>query len=125
MVFRSQGLPRSGLVEHGSSPLSRWLRARRMKLALWIAAIEGLLVVLHAIPKIVAIAIAIAVILFYFVFGREVRSDAGRQASWIAAASQALMVLVPVLITIIGWLAILAVVALAVFALLVLLADRR
>jgi hypothetical protein len=125
MVFRSQGLPHGGLVEHSSSPLSRWLRARRLKIALWIAAIEGLLVVLHAIPKFAALAIAAAVILFYFAFGREVRSDAARQVSWIAAASQSLMVLVPVLVIVIGGLAVFAVVALAVVALMILLADRR
>ena len=125
MVFGSQGLPHGGLVEHGSSPLSRWLRARRLKIALWIAAIEGLLVVLHAIPMLLAIAIGIAVILFYFAFGRQLRLDAGRQVTWIAAMSQALMVLVPVLVIVIGGVAILAVAALAVFAVVVLLADRR
>jgi hypothetical protein len=125
MVFRSQGLPHSGLVEHGSSPLSRWLRARRLKISLWIAAIEGLLVVVHAIPKFVALAIGAAIILFYFAFGREVRSDAARQVTWIGAMSQALMVLVPVLVIVIGGVAILAVAALAVFAVIVLLADRR
>jgi hypothetical protein len=125
MVFRSQGLPQGGLVEHGSSSLSRWLRARRLKIALWIAAVEGLLVVLHAIPKFAALAIAAVLILVYFAFGREVRSDAARQVSWIAAVSQALMVLVPVLVILIGGLAFLAVGALAVFALIVLLGDRR
>ena len=112
-------------MEHGSSSLSRWLRARRLKIALGIAAVEGLLVVLHAIPKFAALAIAAVVILVYFAFGREVRSDAARQVSWIAAASQALMVLVPVLVILIGGLAFLAVGALAVFALIVLLGDRR
>jgi len=45
--------------------------------------------------------------------------------SWIAAASQALMILVPVLAALIGGLAIIALVALAVVALFVLLQDRR
>ena len=96
-----------------------------MRIALSIAAIEGLLVVLHAIPKFAALAIAAVVILVYFAFGRETRSHAARQVSWIAAASQALMVLVPVLVILIGGLAFLAVAALAVFALVVLLGDRR
>ena len=125
MVFRTQGVGSGQLVEHRSTPLSRWLRAKRLRIAAWIAVGEGVLVLIHAVPRILALVLAAAVILFYFAFGRQVRWDAVRQVTWIAATSQALMVLVPVLITIIGWLAILAVVALAVFALLVLLADRR
>jgi hypothetical protein len=125
MVFRSQGLGSGQLVEHRSTPLSRWLRARRLRIAAWIAVAEGLLVLVHAVPRLLALVLAAAIVLFYFAFGRQVQWDAVRQVSWIAAASQALMVLVPVLAALIGGLAVIALVALAVVALFVLLNDRR
>ena len=36
-------------MEHGTSRTERWLRARRVRIALWIAVIEGILVVVHVI----------------------------------------------------------------------------
>src|SRR5438874_50446 len=125
MVFRTHGLGSGQLVEHGSTPLSRWLRVRRLRIAAWIALAEGLLVLVHAVPRILAMVLAVAVVLFYFAFGRQLRWDFVRQVAWIAAASQALVILVPVLAALIGGLAIIAVVALAVVALVVLLQDRR
>jgi hypothetical protein len=125
MVFRTQGVGSGQLVEHGSTPLSRWLRARRLRIAAWIAVGEGVLVLIHAVPRLLALVLAAAVILFYFAFGRQVRWDALRQVTWIAATSQALMVLVPVLAALIGGLAVIALVALAVIALFVLLQDRH
>ena len=125
MVFRTQGLGSGELVEHRSTPLSRWLRARRLRIAAWIAVAEGVLVLIHAVPRIPAMILAAAIVLFYFAFGRHVRVDSLRQVSWIAAASQALMILVPVLAAVIGGLAIVALVALAIVALFVLLQDRR
>ena len=125
MVFRTQGLGSGELVEHRSTPLSRWLRARRLRIAAWIAVGEGVLVLIHAVPRLPAMILAAAIVLFYFAFGRQVRVDSLRQVSWIGAASQALMILVPVLAAVIGGLAIIALVALAVVALFVLLQDRR
>jgi hypothetical protein len=125
MVFREQGLGSGQLVEHRSTPLSRWLRARRLRIAAWIAVGEGILVLVHAVPRLLAMVLAAAIVLVYFAFGRQTRWDAARQVSWIAAASQVLMVLVPVLAALIGGLAVIALVALAVVALFVLLNDRR
>ena len=125
MVFRTQGVESGQLVEHGSTPLSRWLRARRLRISAWIAVIEGVLVLVHAVPRILALVLAAAIILFYFAFGRQVKWDAVRQVSWIGAGSQALMVLIPVLAALIGGLAIIALVVLALVALVVLLQDRR
>ena len=113
------------VVEHGSSSGGRWLRARRLKIALWIAVVEGLLVAVHVISWWIALPIAAALILFYLFVGRETRSDLVRQTSWIAAASQALMALVPILVIVIGTLTLIIVGVLAVVALVVLFADRR
>ena len=125
MVFRTQGVGSGQLVEHGSSPLSRWLRARRLRIAAWVAVVEGLLVLIHAVPRLLAIVLAAAVVLFYFAFGRQLRPDSLRQVSWIGAMSQALVILVPVLAVLIWGVAVLALAVLAVVALFVLLQDRH
>jgi hypothetical protein len=113
------------VLEHRSTRGGRWLRARRTRIALAIAVVEGLLVVLNVVDWWIAVAFAVAAIAFYLVAGRELRWDSGRQLSWIAAAAQALVVLVPVLVLVVGWLAIFAVAVLAVVALVALLSDRR
>src|ERR671930_241820 len=125
MVFRSHGVESGQLVEHGSTPLGRWLRARRLRISAWIAVVEGLLVLIHAVPRIPSIILAAAIIIFYFGFGRQLRADALRQVSWIAAMSQALVILLPVLAALIWGVAVLALAVLAVVALFVLLQDRR
>src|SRR5881392_1110190 len=124
MVLGSPDLPQRQVLDHGPTRAGRWLRARRLRFAAWIAVVEGLLVVLHVIPWFAAIALAALALGFYVWLGRELRSDAARQGSWIAAASQVLVVLVPVLVALIGGLAILAVGILAVIALFVLFTDR-
>ena len=126
MVSGRQRLePRRGeVIEHGSSRLGRWLQERRLRIALWIAVVEGLLVVVHVINRWVAFAVAVAAILVYFLAGRESRSQAARQSSWIVAASQAMVVLVPILLIIIGTFALIAVGVIAVVALVALFSER-
>src|SRR5919201_5242109 len=114
MVFRTQGVESGQLVEHGSTPLSRWLRAKRLRIAAWIALAEGVLVLINVVPRIPALILAAALLIFYFGFGRHVRVDSLGQVSWIAATSQALMVLVPVLAALIGGVPIIALLALPV-----------
>jgi len=56
------------VLEHGTTKSGRWLRARRTRLALWIAVIEGILVaVLHDFTRWTVVLIAIPLILLYFV----------------------------------------------------------
>ena len=125
MVFGRPELGRGHVIEHGTSATGRWLRSRRFGIAAWIALVEGVLVVLHVIPRWPALVVAGAVIAFYLAYGRHSRSDSLQQTSWIAAASQALMALVPVLVIILSTLALIAVALLAVVALIVLFRDRR
>ena len=113
------------VLEHRSTPGGRWLRARRLRIALGIAIVEGLLVVLDVLDWWIAIVLSLAAVGFYLVAGRDLRSYTLRQASWIAAAAQALVVLVPVLVVVLSWLAIVALAILAVLALVLLFADRR
>jgi hypothetical protein len=113
------------VVEHRTTRVGRWLREYRLKIALWIAVVEAVLVVLDQISGWLALGVAGLVLAFYVFVGRNVRSDTVRQASWIAALSQVLVALVPVLVIVIGTIALVAVAILAVVALVALLADRR
>ena len=113
------------VLEHRSTPGGRWLRAKRLRIALGLAIAEGLLVVLDVLDWWIAIVLAVAAVAFYLVAGRDLRSYTARQLSWIAAAAQALVILVPVLVVVLSWLAILVLAVLAVVALVLLLSDRR
>jgi hypothetical protein len=112
-------------LEHGSSRSGRWLRARRLRIALWIAVVEGVLVVFDVIPGWTALIVGAAVIAFYLFVGRNLRNDVTRQASWTAAMSQVLVALVPVLLFFISALAVVVLAVLAIVALVALVADRR
>jgi hypothetical protein len=113
------------VIEHRTSRTGRWLRARRVRIALWIAVIEGIIVALtHDFSRWTVIAIAIPVLAIYVLWGRNARSDAARQISWIAGASQALAVVVVIMAFILSWLALILAGIFAAVALLFLLVDR-
>jgi hypothetical protein len=113
------------VVEHGTTRAGRWLRDRRLKIALVIALVEAVLVVVDVLSGWLALGLAAAILALYVFAGRNARSDAVRQASWIAALSQVLVALVPVLVIVVGTIALVAVALLAIVALFALLADRR
>jgi hypothetical protein len=112
-------------VEHGMSRTGRWLRARRLRIAFWIALIEAILLVIGAISRPLALLFAVAVIALYFWLGSRIRSATVREAAWIAAVSQALVALVPVLLILVTTVALIVVAAIAVVALILLFSDRR
>jgi hypothetical protein len=113
------------IVEHGSSRAGRWLRTQRLRIALWIAVVEGALVAFDVIPWWLAVLAGATLVVLYFSVGRELRSDTARQIGWIAATSQALVAMVPILVALVGVLAVIAVGVLAVIALLALFLDER
>ncbi len=113
------------VVEHGSTRGGRWLRRNRLRLALWIAVLEGLLVLLDVIPGWTAIGVAAVLLLFYVFLGRNVPSDTIREVSWIAAVSQLLVAILPVLVALLTMVAIIALVVIAAIALALLFLDRR
>ena len=125
MTFGAPELERGPVLEHGTTRAGRWLRDNRIKVAIWIAVVEGLLVLLGAVPKLAAIVIALVIVVAYFSFARRTSWATGRQAAWIAAASQAIVLLVPVLAIIVGTLALVAVGVIAVVALVLLFTDRH
>ena len=115
---------RGHIVAHGSNRAGRWLEERRVRIALWIAVVEGLLVAVHVINRWVAIIVAAAAVAVYFFAGRESRSHTARQVSWILATSQAAVVLIPFLLIVAGTFALIAVGLLAILALVALFSEH-
>jgi hypothetical protein len=114
------------IIEGGGTRIGRWLRGRRVRLALWVAVIEGLLVALTPdLTKWTLLVIGAIMLAFYMVAGRNMSWDVGRQLSWIAAASQALAILVVILAFLLKWVAIVAIVIFALVALAYLFSDSR
>jgi hypothetical protein len=112
------------VVEHRQSAAARWMRERRLRLALLIAFVESLLVLFSAHGwRYVIIAAILAVIAYWFVGRRG--SGVVYEITWVAAASQLLAVLVPVLWVLIKTVAIIVLVGLAIFLLVALLVDRK
>ena len=117
--------PPKPIEEEGTTRTGRWLRARRIRLTLWIAVVEGILVAfLHDVTRWTVIALAIPVLALYVFWGRSARSDTVRQILWIGGASQALAVVVVILAFLLDWLALLLAGIFAAIALLFLLSDR-
>jgi phosphatidylserine synthase len=114
------------MIEAGSTRIGRWLRERRVRLALWVAVVEGLIVALtHDLTRYTVLILAAIVLAFYVLAGRNMRWDVARQLSWIAAASQALAILVVILAFIVGLIAIVLVGLFAIIALVYLFSDYK
>ena len=114
------------IIEGGGTRIGRWLRGRRVRLALWVAVIEGLLVALTPdLTKWTVLVIGAILLAFYMLAGRHMSWDVGRQLSWIAAASQALAILVVIFAFVFKLVAIVAVVIFALVALAYLFSDAR
>jgi hypothetical protein len=113
------------VLEHRDSRTARWLRERRLRIALAIAVVEGLLVVAGAIPMWIALLVAAAVLASFLLVGRRLPAGSAHQVVSTAALSQALVALLPVLVFVVGTLAVIAVAILAVVALFVVLGKRR
>jgi hypothetical protein len=114
------------MIEAGTTRTGRWLRERRLRLALWVAVIEGLLVAITPdLTKWTVIVIGTILLAFYMVAGRRMGWDVARQLSWIAAASQSLAILVVIFAFVLKLVAIVAIVLLAIAALVYLFTDYK
>ena len=112
-------------IDHGSSRAALWLQHKRTRIALWVAAVESLVVLFsHDITKWTVIVLAVVAVLAWL-GGRESRSHIVRQVLWIFAASQLLAVIGVILAWIVKWAVIMAVVVFAVLGLVYLFLDRR
>lgn len=109
-------------VEHGPGG---WLKPRRHRIALWIAAGEGVLVLLsHDLTKWTVVALA-AIAAVAWLLGRNTNSVGLRQGLWIFLVSQLLAVILVLFAVFFKWLLILGLIACAVVALAFLFLDRR
>ena len=111
-------------IEHGSTRTGRWLRERRLRLTLWVAAIEGLLYLFHLLHWWFAVLLAVVSLGFWWYAGRSSRSDALRQVSWIFAASQLLVLCVPIAFWILKAVAIAVIAIFAIVGLFFLFRER-
>jgi FtsH-binding integral membrane protein len=101
------------------------LRQNRIKISLWIAVVEGLLVLLGVIPHWLVYVLAAVAIAFWAGAGRNYKSNLGRQVSWVFAASQAAAVLVPIVWFLAKTAAIIAIAIIAIVALIYLFTERE
>jgi hypothetical protein len=112
-------------IDHGSSRTAIWLRRRRTRIALWIAAAESLVVYFsHDLTRWTVIGLAIIAVLAWMA-GRESRSGIVRSLLWIFAASQLLAVIGVIFSWVVKWAVVLVVIAFVVGGLIYLFSDRR
>jgi hypothetical protein len=112
-------------IEHGTTSTGRWLESRRIRLAVWIAAAEALIVLVSSdITKWTVIVFAVAAVLAWLA-ARDSRSHLLRQVLWILAVSQLLAVVAVSLGWIVKWALITAAIAFAVVGIGYLFVDRR
>jgi len=113
-------------IEAGTTRTGRWLRQRRIKIALWVAVVEGLIAAFsHDLGRWTILALAVIVLAFYMVAGRRFSWDVARELSWIAAASQVLAILVIIFAFLLKLVAIVIIVGFALVALAYLFTDHR
>jgi hypothetical protein len=124
-AFRSSSARVPAVIEHRESRAGRVLRRNRVVVAAAIAAVEGILVISGALQWWIVLALAAVALAVYLAAGRDSKVPEVRSATWVAAVSQLLVVLVPVLAAVVAFLAIAVVIVLAIAALVALLLDRR
>jgi hypothetical protein len=114
------------MIEAGSTRGGRWLQARRLKLALWVAVIEGIIVAVSPdLTRWTVLVIGVIVLAFYALAGRSMRWDVGRHLSWIAAASQAMALLVVLFAFVFEWIAVGLIAVIAIVALIYLFGEHK
>ena len=102
-----------------------FLTERRIRFSLGIAVVEGVLVILNVIPEWAVFVVAIAAVGYWAMWGRSYKSLMVRQASWIFAASQVFVLLVPLLFIFFKTVAYVALAILAAVALVFLFTERE
>ena len=104
---------------------SRWLHAKRLRLALFVAFFESLLVLLSAHGWYYVAVAAAAAVALHIVVRRRTQNKLLHEITWTLAVSQLVAFLVPLLWVVVKAVAIAVLVVLALLLLAVLLIDRR
>jgi hypothetical protein len=98
---------------------------RRVKIALWIAVAEALITAIKSDwTKWTIVIIAVPIILFHLLAGRNLDSRLGRNISFTLALSQAFAVIAVIVAAIVGGLVLILAGIFAAIAVVLLLADR-
>lgn len=113
------------VIEQGESRTGRWLRPRRLRIALFIGVVETLLVLLGGLGWFWVLGATMLAVAFHFFVGRRARFHAVREVSWTLAVSQLIAVVVPILWEVVKFAAITVLVLMALALLAMLLLDRR
>jgi len=80
------------MAEPAATPRRSWLD-RRAKIALIVAAVEGLLLLLGSLSKWLVIVVAIVGVAVYFLRGRDLKPGLWKDVLWVVAVSQLLIIL--------------------------------
>jgi hypothetical protein len=112
------------VLEHHESAPSRWLRERRLRIALLVAFVESVLVLLNDHGWWFVVGAAAVAFALYWLARRRTEQHLLHEATWILAVSQLIAVLVPVLWVLVKTIAIVVLVVLGLFLLAALLLER-
>ena len=115
-------------IEHGSGPVSRWLRANRLKVALAVGVAETITIVATHLSWWSAVLLAGIIFALHIGVGRKAKSELARQLSWTAAGSQVLPVVVPAVVVLVSAIVVAVVVIIVVIAVVIaamLFIDRK
>lgn len=123
-VVYPDGVNAQAVIDHGTTRLGRRLDADRVKVAVAIAAVEGILVLAGVIAWWAVVVLAIGATALTVWISREHPRHPARPLLWVAAVSQLLVVLVPILVTFVLGLVAVVIVAAVVVALYLLLSGR-
>jgi len=113
------------VVEHGSSRSSRWLKERRLRIALAIGLVESILVLSSAIGCFWVFGVAVLAFAAYLYVRSNVENETVRHIAWTAAFSQVVPFAVPLLWGLVKLVAIAILVLVGIAVVGFLLLDRR
>jgi predicted membrane protein len=113
------------VVEHGEGRTARWLRERRLKIALGIGVIESILVLTSQIRWFWVLGLFLVLAVTYLYVRRRFENEMLRQITWTAAFSQVLPFVFPLLWGLFKAVAIVVLVVVALVAAGLLFLDRR
>ncbi len=125
MASEHSGLTHGEVIGQSKAPRGL-LHQRRVRIALWIAVVEGIVVAVSPdISRWTVIILAIPALALYFWGSKHTRSPLLKDIFWVLAASQALAIVVAVLAFFLKWFVLGIAAVFAIVALYLVYNDRR
>ncbi len=114
------------MIDHGGSKPASYLRTHRLRLTLWIGAIEGFFALIGWIPNLAIVLLTVVAVGFFALVGRKYESSLARHLSWIFAGSQLVALVIPAVLAVAEkFIAVGVVAVIVVVALIVLFTERE